>query len=79
MGAITTAVWVCRDRVTPLHIKGLTMLLEQQGALDYAEIHILPVSEERGVHLPAGRWTGPDGTSIHPRQPCSPGAASLQQ
>jgi hypothetical protein len=64
MSGVTKVVWVCRDRVTTMHIKGLVVGLEQLGALDYAEIHILPVSEDRGVHMPPGNWRGPDGSPI---------------
>ena len=64
MSGVTQLVWVCRDRVTPMHIRGLLMALEQIGAVDFAEILILPVSEDKGVHMPSGDWRQPDGTRV---------------
>lgn len=61
---VTKAVWVCRDHITLRHVKGLMMALERVGALDYTDIHVLPVREDAGVLLPEGNWLQADGKRV---------------
>jgi hypothetical protein len=61
----TRIAWVFRQRITPLHVKGLLDGLKQVKALDYAELLILTVSEDRAVQLPVGAWRLPDGEVVN--------------
>jgi hypothetical protein len=51
----TRAVWITRQSTTVRHIRGLLEGLTAADALDYAEVKILTVEDERGVALPGGQ------------------------
>ena len=44
-GEATEAVWITRPRIAVRHVRGLLQLLEQENALDFAEVNILLVPE----------------------------------
>jgi hypothetical protein len=48
----TQALWITRQITTVRHIRGLLAGLESAGALDYAELKIMVVDDERGVLVP---------------------------
>jgi len=64
MSTMTEVVWICRDQVTPRHIKGLGIALERVGALEYTLIRIMAVDETSGAELPDGEWKLPSGVVI---------------
>lgn len=50
----TSAVWITRQTTTLRHLRGLLERLEQLEAVDYAQVKIMTVDEERAVELPWG-------------------------
>lgn len=48
---VTEVTWVTRERTTVRHVRGLLEGLEKLGALDYAEVRILTVSDEQAVDV----------------------------
>jgi hypothetical protein len=52
---ITRTTWITRQTTTVRHIRGLLKRLEEANALDYAEVKILTIEDERGVLLPDGQ------------------------
>jgi hypothetical protein len=51
----TETLWITRERVTVLHIKGLLEGLQQGGALDYAEVRILALPAGGFFEVPGGK------------------------
>lgn len=50
--------------ISPAHIDGLKMAIDQAGALAAAELRILAVPEGSAIDLPDGPWTFPDGKVV---------------
>jgi hypothetical protein len=48
----TQTLWITRQVTTVRHIRGLLEGLQAAGALDYAEVKIMAVDDERGVLVP---------------------------
>lgn len=48
----TQTIWITRQVTTVRHIRGLLEGLEAAGALDFAEVKIMAVDDERGVVVP---------------------------
>lgn len=55
MDDVTQAVWVTRQATTVRHLRGVLDQLEAAHALDYANVRIMTVEEDRAVTLPGGR------------------------
>lgn len=51
----TRVTWITRQSTTVRHIRGLLKRLEEADALDYADVKILTIEDERGVSLPDGQ------------------------
>jgi len=70
----THATWITRQRTTVRHIRGLLDSLEAAGALEYAEVTIMAVDDQRGVTLASGQLLTQDnlpaeGILMLPGQP----------
>lgn len=58
MPDVTRFTWIIRERTTLAHIRGVLLGLEEQGAVDLAEVRIVTVDEGRAVSAPAGVFGG---------------------
>jgi hypothetical protein len=54
MDDTTYFTWIVKNPVKLAELKGLLIGLEQQNAIEGAEVRIIAVGAGEGVHLPAG-------------------------
>jgi hypothetical protein len=51
----TQATWITRQRTTVRDIRGVLGTLEEAGVIDFAQVTIMAVDDERAVMLASGQ------------------------
>jgi hypothetical protein len=62
----TQTLWITRQVTTVRHIRGLLAGLEAADALDFAEVKIIAVDDERGAMVPRQAVSSIAGKSVEP-------------